>query len=190
MLLLGLGFAGACNGGACNRAPHDPELVLETTQGKITVRLYGDKAPKFTRTVLANAADGFYNGTVFHRAIPEVIIAAGLYDHALVPRESHQPIVSDDVGVLMNRRGTVAMGRDNTTAPITGQLTINVGDNSSRSGYVVVGEVVEGMDVVDTISQARTICPTVLGQPCPFPIPNGLRDVPEKLVIITKAYRK
>ena len=54
----------------------------------------------------------------------------------------------------------------------------------------MVGEVIEGMDVVDAIRNVPTRCPSWTGEACLDKLPAGMRDVPVDPVIIIKAYKK
>jgi cyclophilin family peptidyl-prolyl cis-trans isomerase len=88
------------------------------------------------------------------------------------------------------------MARTNVVDSATAQFFINVKDNSQLNhsrdnfGYAVVGEVIEGMDVVDAIRNVPTRCPSWTGEACLDKLPPGMRDVPVDPVIITKAYKK
>ena len=55
----------------------NPQVVIETTQGNITVRLFRDKAPATVENFLQYVEDGFYDGTIFHRVIPNFMIQGG-----------------------------------------------------------------------------------------------------------------
>lgn len=200
-LAIGLITLGACTRGDAGQKKNEgplgsPEIVFETSKGKIVVKLYGDKAPISSRNMLDYVSKGFYDGTVFHRVIPDFMIQGGGFTQDLQQKSAGQPIKNEADNGLTNKRGTLAMARTNVVDSATAQFFINVKDNrqldhsTNNFGYAVFGEVIEGMDVVDAIRNVPTRCPSWTGQPCNEAIPNNLRDVPAESVIITKAYKK
>ena len=200
-LLVGVCTVIACTRGDAGQKPDasplgNPEVVFETNKGNIVVRMNGDKAPISTRNVLKYVEAGFYNGTIFHRVIPDFMIQGGGFNPDLTQKQGETPIKNEADNGLLNKRGTVAMARTNVVDSATNQFFINVKDNpaldhSARDfGYAVFGEVIEGMAVVDTIRSVPTRCPSWTGQPCTEKLPNGLRDIPVDAIIITKAYKK
>lgn len=166
--------------------PPAPQVVLHTTQGDITLELYPDKSPKSVANFLQYVRDGFYAGTVFHRAIPGYLVQGGLYTRDLQPRRTRPAIASEADNGLSNLRGTVAVARGADPNSGTSQFFFNLVDNrrldfvGSQSGltwgYAVFGKVVKGMDVVDKIAALPT---HALG---PF-----AGDVPNPIVVITGA---
>lgn len=164
----------------------DPQVVLHTSQGDITLELYPDKSPKSVANFLQYVRDGFYAGTVFHRAIPGYLVQGGLYTRDLQPRRTRPAIASEADNGLSNLRGTVAVARGADPNSGTSQFFFNLVDNrrldfvGSQSGltwgYAVFGKVIKGMDVVDKIAALPT---RALG---PF-----AGDVPNPIVVITGA---
>ncbi len=167
-------------------ATADPEVVLHTSQGDITLELYPDKAPKSVANFLQYVRDGFYAGTVFHRAIPGYLLQGGLYTRELQPRRTRPAIPSEADNGLSNLRGTVAVARGADPNSGTSQFFINLVDNRRLDfvgnqsgltwGYAVFGKVIKGMDVVDKIAALPT---RGIG---PF-----AADVPNPLVVIESA---
>jgi peptidyl-prolyl cis-trans isomerase A (cyclophilin A) len=163
-----------------------PQVVLETSQGTITLELYPDKSPKSVANFLQYVRDGFYAGTVFHRAIPGYLVQGGLYTRDLQPKRTRSAIASEADNGLSNLRGTVAVARGADPNSGTAQFFINLVDNrrldyvGSQSGltwgYAVFGKVTQGMDVVDKIAALPT---RGLG---PF-----AGDVPNPVVVIERA---
>ncbi len=142
-----------------------PEVVIKTNLGDIRVKLNGDKSPRTVINFLENYVDtGFYDGTVFHYVESGYMVAGGGYTPSLQEKSTQPPIACEANNGLKNRRGTIAMARHPDFAhSATSQFYINVVDNPSLdcqpnegdmvNGYCVFGEVTEGMDVVDKISQ-------------------------------------
>ena len=93
------------------------------------------------------------------------MIQGGGFDSKMNQKPPKGPIKNEARRGLNNKRGTLAMARTNVINSATGQFFINLKNNdflnhkdnsSSGFGYAVFGEVVEGMDVVDSIGKSRT----------------------------------
>jgi cyclophilin family peptidyl-prolyl cis-trans isomerase/PKD repeat protein len=134
-----------------------PNLVrLTTSFGDILLELVDD-APITTANFLQYVEDGFYDGTLFHRVVPDFVIQGGGLLPGLIRKEGvRDPIVNEFSPERSNIRGTVAMaklGGDPDSA--TAQFFINLADNpdldSQNGGFTVFARVIQGMDVVDTI---------------------------------------
>lgn len=143
-------------------AAPNPMVVIKTSEGNITLRLFADKAPVTVENFLAYVDDGYYNGTIFHRVIPDFMIQGGGMLADMTEKETRDPIVNESKNRLHNTRGTVAMARTNDPDSATAQFFINVRNNlrldwaPGRVGYTVFAEVIEGMKVADYIATAPT----------------------------------
>ncbi len=139
-----------------------PEVIIRTTEGVITLRLYPDKAPISVANFLGYVDGGFYNGTVFHRVIPNFMIQGGGFLPDMTQKTPGDPIVNESKNRLHNVRGTIAMARTNDPDSATAQFFINQRSNlrldwaPGQPGYTVFGEVIDGMEVVDFIASAPT----------------------------------
>ena len=163
-----------------------PQVMLTTSQGEITLELYPDKSPKSVANFLQYVRDGFYDGTLLHRAIPGYLVQGGLYTRDLQPKRTRSAIASEADNGLSNLRGTVAVARGADPNSGTAQFFFNLVDNRRLDfagnqsgltwGYTVFGKVIKGMDVVDKIAALPT---RALG---PF-----AGDVPNPLVLIESA---
>jgi peptidyl-prolyl cis-trans isomerase A (cyclophilin A) len=163
----------------------NPQVVLHTSMGDITVELYADKAPKSVENFLQYTKDGFYNGTVFHRVIGNFMVQGGGFTKDLVQKRTRPAIQNEANNGLSNLKGTLAMARTGDPHSATSQFFINVVDNkrldyvSDQSGatygYAVFGKVTSGMDVVDKIKAVET---SAQG-----PLPG---DVPKVAITIDK----
>lgn len=164
-----------------------PQVLLQTSQGDITLELYPDKAPKSVANFLQYVRDGFYDGTLLHRAIPGYLVQGGLYTRDLQPKRTRPAVASEADNGLSNLRGTVAVARGADPNSGTAQFFFNLVDNRRLDyagnqsgltwGYAVFGKVTKGMDVVDKIAALPT---RALG---PF-----AADVPNPLVLIESAH--
>jgi peptidyl-prolyl cis-trans isomerase A (cyclophilin A) len=140
-----------------------PRVALETSEGRIVLELAPKEAPKTVDNFLAYVKAGHYDGTVFHRVIPNFMIQGGGFGPDMAERSTRPPIPIESKNGLKNARGTVAMARRADPNSATAQFFINVVDNASLDhpsfdghGYAVFGKVVEGMDVVDKIKAVPT----------------------------------
>jgi peptidyl-prolyl cis-trans isomerase B (cyclophilin B) len=167
-------------------AAENPKVVLDTTKGQIVIELYPDKAPETVKNFLAYVDAGFYNGTIFHRVIPNFMIQGGGFTPDMEQKPTRAPIKIESDNGLKNQRGTIAMARTQDPNSATAQFFINSADNTFLNftaktpkgwGYAVFGKVVQGMEVIDEISKAKTGA-------------KGMhRDVPVETLVITTAKR-
>jgi cyclophilin family peptidyl-prolyl cis-trans isomerase len=162
----------------------DPLVVIRTSEGDITLRLFPDKAPVTVENFLRYVDEGFYNGTIFHRVIQDFMIQGGGFLPDMTEKANGDPIVNESKNRLHNNRGTIAMARTSDPDSATSQFFINQRNNlrldwaPGRDGYTVFGEVVTGMNVVDFIATAPT------GQV------GGFGDVPLEPIVITEIVRQ
>lgn len=162
-----------------SQAPVFPRLSVATSHGDFVLELDGSRSPITVMNFVQYARAGHYDGTIFHRVIPDFMAQAGGYGEDFEERPTRQPIPNESGNGLSNERGTIAMARMKRPHSATSQFYINLADNESldpspsRWGYTVFGLVVEGMEVLDTIARIPT------GAKGPFPT-----DVPQSNVII------
>ena len=140
------------------------KVKLATSAGDIVIELDAAKAPKSVDNFVQYVKAGHYNGTVFHRVIPNFMIQGGGMTPDLKEKATRAPIPLESKNGLTNDRGTVAMARTNDPNSATAQFFINVKDNTflnsanspDGNGYAVFGKVISGMDVVDKIKGVPT----------------------------------
>ena len=140
------------------------KVKLATSAGDIVIELDGEKAPKSVENFVQYVKAGHYNGTVFHRVIPNFMIQGGGMTADMAEKPTRPPIPLESKNGLSNMRGSVAMARTNDPGSATAQFFINVQDNErlnasgagSANGYAVFGKVISGMDVVDKIRAVPT----------------------------------
>lgn len=148
-------------------APPPVRVLLVTTLGEITLELDAAAAPKTVENFLAYARDGHYNGTVFHRVIPGLLVQAGAFTPDLQQKPSRAPVPHEGGNGLSNRRGTVAAARDRGVLDsATAQFFFNLVDNPKldqtapgdpyTAGYAVFGRVLQGLEVIDRIAAVPT----------------------------------
>lgn len=160
------------------------KVKLTTSLGAIVIQLDNAKAPVSAANFADYVKDGFYNGTIFHRVIKGFMAQGGGFDTSFSQKTTKSPIKNEADNGLKNTRGSIAMARTNDPHSATAQFFINYKDNSfldhtsqtpSGWGYAVFGEVVEGMEVVDSMAQQPT------GNR------GGHQDVPKTDIVIEKA---
>jgi peptidyl-prolyl cis-trans isomerase B (cyclophilin B) len=129
--------------------------TLHTNHGAISIELFDDDAPKTVENFLKLARDGFYNGVIFHRVIPDFMVQGG-----------------DPTGTGSGGPGYQFEDEFNDNKVVRGALAMaNAGPNTNGSQFFIVtteaaswldgkhtvfGRVTDGMDVVDAISALET----------------------------------
>lgn len=165
---------------AASEAPAaaNPRVRMVTSLGEIVLELDAVNAPATVANFLAYADDGHYNGTVFHRVLPDMLIQGGGFTPDLQHKPTRAPIASEAGNGLSNRRGTLAAARLRSDADsATAQFFINTVDNPDfdpspgasayTRGYTVFGRVVHGLDVVDRIRAVETTTQPPFGSGVP-----------------------
>ena len=136
--------------------------TTEYVTGNITIQLFDDMpitTGNFRDIVKAHA----YDGTLFHRIVPDFVIQGG----DLTSKGINWPTIQDEnIGLHSNLRGTVAMAKTNDPNSATSQFYINLNDSNTSldSNFSAFGQVISGMDNVDAISHVQ-IANADTGQP-------------------------
>lgn len=143
-----------------------PVVAMQTSKGTIRIELYPERAPNTVENFLRYVDERFYDGTIFHRVMPDFMIQGGGFTSDMTEKTTHEPIQNEaKTAGLANLRGTIAMARTQNPHSATAQFFINHGRNNQFLnpdqapggwGYAVFGKVVEGMDVVDAIAGVPT----------------------------------
>jgi len=182
LIVFGVGLVA----GAADKPVDNPKVVLDTSKGKIVLELYLQKAPETVVNFLDYVDAKFYDGTIFHRVIPNFMLQGGGFTSDMKRKPGREPIKNEADRGLKNDRGTIAMARTGDPHSATAQFFINTANNDFLNhknktqqgwGYAAFGRVIEGMNVVDAISAVKT---TRRGQ---------YRDVPVEPVVILTARR-
>jgi peptidyl-prolyl cis-trans isomerase A (cyclophilin A) len=156
-------------------------IILSTSLGDIHVELFTDKAPISAKNFLSYVEAGFYDGTIFHRVIPDFMVQCGGFTADMMQKKTNAPIKNEANNGLSNEPYTLAMARTSDVDSATSQFFINLADNvfldhgKRDFGYAVFGKVVKGTEVVDKIGEVKT------GSA------GGHRDVPVTPVVINSA---
>lgn len=137
-------------------------ITIKTNHGDISVELFEEKAPISCENFRQYVADGHFDGTIFHRVIPNFMIQGGGMDADMNSKPTRDPIKNEADNGETNLRGTLAMARTGVVDSATSQFFINLSDNDFLNhggrdfGYAVFGKVSDGMDVVDAIAAVPT----------------------------------
>ena len=168
-----------------NKMSDTPNKVkLTTTLGTITIQLNTEKAPISSKNFIEYVKEGFYDGTIFHRVIPDFMAQGGGFTADFQQKKTRDTIKNEADNGLKNTRGSLAMARTSDPDSATAQFFINYKDSSFLDhtsptpngwGYAVFAQVIEGMDIVDKMATM------------PTSNKGGHQDVPKTDIVITKA---
>lgn len=140
-------------------------VTLNTSLGLIELALDAENAPNTVANFVKYVEGKNYDGTLFHRVIPNFMIQGGGMRTGLIEIPTLAPIENEATNGLKNLRGTIAMARTQDPHSATAQFFINLKDNSFLDhtekstagwGYTVFGQVSSGMDIVDKIAEVET----------------------------------
>ena len=165
-----------------------PQIRLQTGQGDIVLELFPQQAPLTVQNFLRYVRDGFYNATVVHEALAGTSISAGVYDENYAAKPTRDPVDNESNNGLSNVRGTVALLEPNGAGTGTSAFIIHITDATDQDfnrttgapGLTVFGRVVDGMDVVEAISNVTTAARQDASG-------NALSHAPAANVVITQA---
>ncbi|KMO22705.1 peptidylprolyl isomerase [Methylobacterium platani] len=137
-------------------APDQNTVYLDTKDGRITIQLRPDLAPKHVQQIKTLTKRGFYNGIVFHRVIDGFMAQTGDPTGTGMGK-SDLPNIPAEFSKAPFKRGTVGMARSQDPNSANSQFFICFGDAPFLNNqYTVVGEVTSGMDVVDKIKKGSS----------------------------------
>ncbi|MBL4712578.1 MAG: peptidyl-prolyl cis-trans isomerase [Gammaproteobacteria bacterium] len=159
-------------------------VTFDTSHGNFVIELNDEKAPETVKNFLDYVNDGFFDGTIFHRVIPNFMIQGGGFLPGMVQKDCNSPVNNEADNGLKNDRGTIAMARTSDPHSATAQFFVNHKDNDFLNytsqtdqgwGYCVFGKVSDGMDTLDAIANVSTSSE------------GGHGDVPVETITINKA---
>jgi cyclophilin family peptidyl-prolyl cis-trans isomerase len=164
-------------------AAYAPQLQVFTSMGNFTIELNPERAPLTVADILAYVDSDHYTNTLFHRVVANFVIQGGGFSSDYTPKAAPLKVNNESGNGLSNVRGTVGLARSDDPHGGNAQFYVNLNDNAAldpnatRWGYAVFGRVIDGMDVVDRISNVPT------GAHGP------LKETPVKPVVILKIER-
>jgi peptidylprolyl isomerase len=131
-------------------------LVIETTRGNVVVALRTDVAPGHAERMKLLAREHFYDDVPFHRVIDGFMAQTGDGQHGNGTGGSKHPDLKAEFSDVPYKRGTVGMARTSNPNSANSQFFIMFEEGSFLNGqYTVIGEVVQGMDVVDKLKRGE-----------------------------------
>ncbi|EMA8513705.1 peptidylprolyl isomerase [Listeria monocytogenes] len=180
-------------------APNEIEAEMITNRGTIRIKLFPEIAPKTVENFVTHSKNGYYDGLIFHRVIPEFMIQGGDPDGRGTGGESiwGESFEDEFSTEAFNLRGALSMAnagpntngsqffivqKPDMPADMLGQMEqagfpVEISEAYKQGGtpwldgrHTVFGHVIEGMDVVDEIAN----------------LPTGMQDKPVNDVVIEK----
>src|SRR5262245_46259805 len=143
----------ASNAAAIAPAPDSFHVTFETSKGRFVVAVNRAWAPLGVDRFYALVKSGFYDENRFFRVIPGYIVQFGLNPTPSVNEQWREKRLADDSVKVSNERGTLTFANTGTPNSRAHQVFINLGNNArlDAMGFMPIGRVVQGMEVVDSI---------------------------------------
>ena len=134
-------------------------IVIDTTKGRIVIKLRTDLAPQHAERIKLLAREGYYNNVPFHRVIEGFMAQTGDGKNFNGTGGSKYPNLAAEFSNVPFKRGIVGMARrGDSNDSANSQFFIMFAEGASLNGkYTVIGEVVSGMDVVDKIKRGEPV---------------------------------
>ncbi len=160
-----------------------PRVVFVTSAGNITVELNREAAPLTVENFFRYVKKAQYNGTIFHRLVPDFVLQGGGYDADFQAKPTFETIVNESGNGLLNTYGAIAMARERKPHTATRQFFFNLNENTSLNpdngdwGYTVFGRVVDGLDVLEQLAKIESL---------PYDKETGWRDVPAEPPVLKR----
>lgn len=151
------------------------KVILETSEGTVTLALYGNGMPQTVKNFVEYVEVGFYNDLIFHRVVRNFVIQGGGFSNDMIQKETKPPVklemppsteITDESGrkqkklLISHEKYALAMARTRDPNSATSQFYITLAptkqldpnpEYSEPNGYAVFGKVIEGFEVVDKI---------------------------------------
>ena len=134
-------------------APAQFKVRFETSKGPIVIELHRDWSPNGVDRIYQLVEQSYFDDVRFFRVVPGFVVQFGMHgDPGTNAKWVAQPLIDDPVKQT-NKRGTVTFAKTGMPNSRTTQLFINLQDNAmlDPQGFAPIGEVVEGMSVVDRL---------------------------------------
>ena len=131
------------------------KATLHTSEGPIEIELYPSEAPKTVENFTKLAGDGFYDGLIFHRVIPDFMIQGGCPEGTGTGGPGYQ--FEDEFNEHKVERGALAMANSGSNTNGSQFFIVTIAAAPWLDGkHTIFGEVTSGMDVVDKIEGTET----------------------------------
>jgi peptidyl-prolyl cis-trans isomerase A (cyclophilin A) len=137
---------------ATAEAPASYKVELATTKGKVVIEVHRDWAPKGADRFYNLVKVGYFDGVAFFRAVEGFMVQFGMHGQPKVTKAWKPAKIEDDPRKQSNRKGTISFANSGPNTRTT-QVFINYNDNTplDNMGFAPFGEVVEGMDIVESL---------------------------------------
>ena len=135
----------------------NPTVVLRTVYGNITLELYPDKAPNTVNRVINLIENGQYDGTPFHKVVPNFVIQTG--DLSSRNPEESKKTIKAEINSIQQIKGTIAMARmnDDINSATTQFYIALTRLQHLDDKYTAFGQVVKGLEIIDKIKEGDKI---------------------------------
>ncbi len=147
---------------AMDPAPAVFQVRLETSRGPIVIEAHRDWSPNGVDHLYQLVQAGYYDDVRFFRVVPGFVVQFGMHGDTATNALWQDRNLPDDPVKQTNRRGTVTYAKSMAPNSRSTQLFINLGDNAGLDGqgFSPIGEVIEGMSVVDALYSGYGDTPT------------------------------
>ena len=149
--------------------------VISTKYGDMVVEFYPDVAPMHVESFVALANEKYFDGTTFHRVIPDFVIQGGDPNSKLENRSLHGTggragkffgigdendsstwLIPQEFNSIAHEKGVLSMARTNDPNSASSQFFVCHGDPSFLdNNYTVFGKVIQGLEVIDSIANVE-----------------------------------
>jgi len=149
--------------------------VISTNYGDMVVEFYPDVAPMHVESFVALANEQYFDGTTFHRVIPDFVIQGGDPNSKLENRSLHGTggragkffgigdendsstwLIPQEFNSIPHEKGILSMARTNDPNSASSQFFVCHGDPSFLdNNYTVFGKVIQGLEVIDSIANVE-----------------------------------
>ena len=149
--------------------------VISTKYGDMIVEFYPDVAPMHVESFVALANEKYFDGTTFHRVIPDFVIQGGDPNSKLENRSLHGTggragkffgigdendsstwLIPQEFNSIAHEKGVLSMARTNDPNSASSQFFVCHGDPSFLdNNYTVFGKVIQGLEVIDSIANVE-----------------------------------
>lgn len=159
-----------------------PKVRIDTSMGSVVIELDRLRAKITVDNFLGYVIRGQYDQTLIHRVEEGYLIQGGGFMTNYTEVEPDEPIFNESGNGLKNKEGTIAMAKQLSDAhSATNQFFINLNDNTNLDpgnswGYAVFGEVIEGYEILEAMSEVEVGYSEQLGYP----------TVPKKMIKILR----
>ncbi len=157
-----------------------PRIEMVTSMGTMQFELDETKMPITTANFLAYVDDGFFDGTIIHRVIPDFVIQGGGFTSGLSAKATQPPIVLETSPEILHDYGVLSMARTSDPNSATSQFFVVNAPNGAHSldgQYAAFGKMLQGNAALDSISQVPTASQ------------SGYDNVPVTEVVVTSVKR-